>query len=70
MVGEQFLTTMFLYDGTWMATSPSYNAETIDGISVIHSALEPKLAGRTCVRLAGVRIVETASNAFEYGDLR
>lgn len=37
---------------------------------VIHAALEPVLAGRTRARLAQVRIVETASNAFEYGDVQ
>ncbi len=36
---------------------------------VIHCALEPLLASRTRARLARVRIVETASNTFEYGEL-
>ncbi len=36
---------------------------------VIHSALEPIVAHRTGARLARVRIVETGSNAFEYGEV-
>ena len=35
---------------------------------VIHAALEPAVADRTRARLAQVRIVETGSNAFEYGE--
>jgi 6-pyruvoyltetrahydropterin/6-carboxytetrahydropterin synthase len=37
---------------------------------VIHDALEPLVAERTRARLAQVRVVETASNAFEYGEVR
>lgn len=34
----------------------------------IHAALLPVIAERTRARLASVRIVETGSNAFEYGE--
>ncbi len=37
---------------------------------VVHSALEPILIDRTRARLAQVRIVETGSNSFEYGEPR
>jgi hypothetical protein len=37
---ERFLTTMFLHDGHWMETSPSYCSQTVGGISVIQSALD------------------------------
>jgi 6-pyruvoyltetrahydropterin/6-carboxytetrahydropterin synthase len=37
---------------------------------VIHRALEPLVADRTRARLAQVRVVETGSNAFEYGEMR
>ena len=37
---------------------------------VVHGVLEPMLADRTSARLAQVRIVETASNSFEYGEAR
>jgi 6-pyruvoyltetrahydropterin/6-carboxytetrahydropterin synthase len=37
---------------------------------VVHAALEPRLIGRTRARLAQVRIVETGSNTFEYGEAR
>ena len=37
---------------------------------VVHAALEPLLIDRTRARLAQVRIVETGSNSFEYGEPR
>lgn len=37
---------------------------------VIHAALLPVVAERTHAQLTSVRIVETASNAFEYGEAR
>jgi 6-pyruvoyltetrahydropterin/6-carboxytetrahydropterin synthase len=36
---------------------------------VVHDALDPLVARRTGAQLAQVRIIETANNAFEYGEI-
>ena len=63
---EPFSHRMLNEQGAFAGQVPT--AENI--VRVIHAALASVVAERTSARLAGVRIVETSNNAFEYGETR